>query len=159
MYRSRQGWAQGKKRKPEVKILGEYCLKKMQYFPPWKLKKNGIQVKIGGHPSQYSDHNWSNMLRVTWEIKTKIWVHLIVTIYNPQINHFITFHIRIYRIKTSRKLLSVSAVIKPGPRSISPGLVMWSRAWADSESPKRADPSLTFASILADSSIHLVFCN
>ena len=50
-------------------------------------------------------------------------------------------------------------MIKPGPRSISPGLVMWSRARAVSESPKRADPSVTFASILADSSIHLVFCN
>ena len=28
-----QGWAQGKKKKPEVKILGDYCMKKMQHFP------------------------------------------------------------------------------------------------------------------------------
>ena len=34
-----QGWAQGKKKKPEMKILGDYYLKKMQYFPPWKVKK------------------------------------------------------------------------------------------------------------------------
>ena len=57
------------------------------------------------------------------------------------------------------KTVLASAVIKPGPRSISPGLVMWSRARAVSESPKRADPSQTFASILADSSIRLDFCN
>ena len=38
-----QGWAQGKKKKkPDVKIVGDYLLKKIEYFPPWKCKKNNL---------------------------------------------------------------------------------------------------------------------
>ena len=34
-----QGWAQGKKKKPDMEIVGDYLLKKIEYFPPWKCKK------------------------------------------------------------------------------------------------------------------------
>ena len=42
------GWAQGKKKKPEVKI---FTRKKCNIFHPEKFKKKKIQINARGHPS------------------------------------------------------------------------------------------------------------
>ena len=37
----KQGWAQGKKKKPEVQILGDYCWRKYNIFYPKKSLISG----------------------------------------------------------------------------------------------------------------------
>ena len=48
------GTGKEKKKTPEVKILDDYCLEKMQNFPPGKVKtppKKANSSKTGGRPS------------------------------------------------------------------------------------------------------------
>ena len=68
-----------RKNKHEVKILGDYLLKKMKYFPPWKCKKkkqqknkqtNRIQVKTWGFPSLGMNSQPQNILYRLLLIKT-----------------------------------------------------------------------------------------